>query len=185
MGIPQSTPSVCCPKCGAQLKPGHAKCWLCIADARSRATAANLGKSRPIEPTGRFQYGISTLLLVITLVAILCSIIKMNPGLGIVVAILVIPALLRTCISAARSRAHGQPISSGEKAGVFATTTLMSIVVMVAAGIAAFFTFFVTFFITCFAGILNAWRGHSWVGATCSAASLVSSSPSLLLRSFG
>jgi hypothetical protein len=77
-----------------------------------------------------------------TLVAILCSLIKMNPGLGIVVAILAVPALIRTCITAWRRGTYDRPMPVATKIGVFVLTLLMAGVVLVAtvtAAVAAFF----------------------------------------------
>jgi heme/copper-type cytochrome/quinol oxidase subunit 2 len=73
-----------------------------------------------------------------TLVAILCSITSMAPGLGIVLAMLTVPALVRTCVISARRGARGEPTSIGEKTTVFLLTLATIIIVMVVA-IAVFF----------------------------------------------
>jgi hypothetical protein len=100
-------------------------------------------------PRRPFQYGLSSLLLVITFAAILCSLIKMSPGLGIVVAILTTPAMLRTILVAFRQRQSGEPMSTSDKANVFFLTMAMSLGVIVAACGA----FCVTFFLTCMATV--------------------------------
>ena len=112
---------------------------------RDPAGTVCIGISRPAEPTGHFQYGISSLLLVITLFAILCSITKMNPGLGIMAAILAVPALLWTTFAAVRRRDHGDPMSSGEKAGVF----LLTVFAVFGVIIAVIGAFAVAFFAMC------------------------------------
>jgi len=144
----QSTPSGYCRQCGVMLKPGQTKCCLCHAEpspgatteaAPARKPAAGGGSAGPA--TGRFQYGLSSLLLFTTLLAILCSIASMSPGLGIVVAILSVPAIVRTCISASWRGARGQPMSFGKKVAVFLLTLPMIVTVIVAAGAAFFFTY--------------------------------------------
>jgi hypothetical protein len=144
MDLPQSTPSDCCQKCGAQLIPGRPKCWLCNAElptqgAGEAVVIASVAPElpRPFAPTGRFQFGLSSLLLLMTLVAILCSIIKMNPGLGIVVAVLAVPALLWTVFVAMRRGGRGNPMSAGGKAAVF-LLTLFTVVGVLVAVIGAF-----------------------------------------------
>jgi len=64
----------------------------------------------------------------------------MNPGLGIAMAILTVPAMLRTVLVAFRRREGGQPMSVGSKAGIFILTLAMTVSVIVAASAAFFFT---------------------------------------------
>ncbi|MGO8689882.1 MAG: hypothetical protein ACLQLG_09620 [Thermoguttaceae bacterium] len=158
-----------CPHCGAMLAPGREVCWLCggaaaarpggaavaAATAAARIQSGSFAEYRPAATRGRFQFGLSSLLLIMTLVAILCSIIKMAPGLGIVLAILALPALVRTCIAASQEGASGQPMPFGKKLGVFLLTMVMSYAVLAAAGIAAS----VAFFFTCLATLGISPRG--------------------------
>jgi hypothetical protein len=82
--------------------------------------------------------------LVTTLLAIICSIIRMAPGLGIFLAIVTVPALVRTCILAYRSVARGQRMSAGKKAGVFLLSMVMvSIVIVVSSAVSLFIAFVV------------------------------------------
>ena len=85
----------------------------------------------------------------ITFAAILCSLIKMSPGLGIVVAILTTPAMLRTILVAFRQRQSGVPMLTSDKANIFFLTIVMSLGVILAACGA----FCVTFFLTCTASL--------------------------------
>jgi hypothetical protein len=87
---------------------------------------------RPGGTGGRFQFGLSSILLVVTFFAIICSIIKMSPGLGIVIAILALPALVRTCVVVLRHNAEGDPLSVRKKVVVFVLTLCMILLVAVA-----------------------------------------------------
>jgi len=153
-----------CPDCRAQL-PGDADiCWLC---RRELSPAGSPGDRPPIpgegpaaqaagspfapgfslpraEPRARFQFGLASILLVITLCAVLLAIGRMSPGIAIVLAILATPALVRTALAASRSRARGEPMSVEAKAALFASTVGILLAVGVAAGVA--------FFVTCFGG---------------------------------
>jgi hypothetical protein len=99
----------------------------------------------PPVPTGHFQYGLSSLLLILTLVAILCSIAKMHLGLGIVVAILTVPALLRTIIVASRRGQRGEPMSIGGKA----VSVLLTLAAVIAVSVLVLGAFIAAFLATC------------------------------------
>ena len=136
-------PPTRCPECGVLLNPGDANCWLChalpptlvAADVVRRAGLGELDDTHAATG-GRFQFGLSSILLFVTLFAILCSIIKMSPGLGIPLAILAAPALLRTCVVALRQSARGKSMSAGEKTQLFVLSIFMVFLVAVAAIIA-------------------------------------------------
>jgi hypothetical protein len=150
MGSSQSTPNGSCRHCGAELIAGRSECWLCHASMPAGGDAAIIvaeaaGNRQAARPTGRFQFGISSILLFTTFVAILCSITTMSPGLGVALAILAIPALLRTYVVAARRGASGKPMSTGGKAGVF----LLTLFVVVGAIVAVLGAFVVAFLATC------------------------------------
>jgi hypothetical protein len=92
---------------------------------------------RPI-PSGTFT--LTTLFLITTLVAILASIIAQAPGVGIMLAIVSIPALLRTMSSAARRKEAGSRPDALEMVGVFILSALLMIVIPIATTAAFFFT---------------------------------------------
>ena len=146
MDVLQTMPACHCPQCDAQVDPAAKYCWLCNAMLPSPiAGAARLPPIRAqlVDSSSRpLQYGISSLLLVITFVAILCSIIKMSPGLGIVIAILTLPAMIRTVLVAFRRREDGRPMSPADKTSVFLLTMAISLCVVVASCAAFCFTFF-------------------------------------------
>jgi hypothetical protein len=128
----QYKPADSCPKCGAVRKPGRSKCWLCSAALPPPGTgsaafgdvAAIWEPPRLEPPAGPFQYGLSSLFLIITLGAILCSIAVMEPGLGIAAAILATPALIWTIVAAARRGNRGQPMSAEKKINTFVLALL-------------------------------------------------------------
>ena len=119
---------------------GQAKCWLCQGEAPVLATLVERPpgtKHRPVPPPDRFQYGLSSLLLIMTLVAILCSIISMHRGLGIAVAMLTVPALVWTCCIASERGVSGKPMSAGAKTGVFLRNLALIVSVIVVVIVAA------------------------------------------------
>ena len=86
-------------------------------------------------------------MLAIALLAVLIGTFRLAPGAGVVLAILVAPAYLRTCIVALRRKAGGQPMSAGAKLGVFGSTLGIAVAIAVClvglVGVAAVAAFFV------------------------------------------
>ena len=143
MSLPESHEDRICPECGAAL-PANAKyCWLCRGEAQPVAEAA--APSSPFaEHRAAYQFSLSSLMLTITLVAVLLGVFRIAAGLGIVLTILVTPAFLRTCITTARRKARGQPVSLGAKLRLFASTfgiAVGSVIIVVAAVVAAVSTY--------------------------------------------
>jgi hypothetical protein len=85
-------------------------CWLC--GAPHPATT--------IDRRAAYQFGLSSLFLTTLLVALVLSVYRLAPALGICLAILAVPALLHTCVAVARKSVRGQAVSVSEKASTFA-----------------------------------------------------------------
>ena len=126
-----------CPECQATRRPDAKYCWLCGAALEPIAAEA-VQPSVGSERRAAYQFGLSTLMLMVTLAAVVLSVFRMSLGVGLALVFLTTPALVRTCITAARRKARGQPMSPLAKTGVFAATFGI-VVVVVAASIAAFF----------------------------------------------
>jgi hypothetical protein len=129
-------PCTHCPDCGAPLKPEQTRCWLC----QGKPAADAAGGIRPVDSRAGYQYSLSSLLLVMTLIAVLSSLIGMNPGMGIMVAVLALPALAWTCQIVLRRRRRGQSLTAGGKVVAFLLSLAMIVIVIVAAGAAFFVT---------------------------------------------
>jgi hypothetical protein len=151
-----------CPQCAAYVTLEATDCWLCHAKLPPLGAVIMASIVPEADNAKRpFQYGLSSILLVITFAAILCSLIKMSPGLGIAVAILTTPAMLRTILVAFRQRQSGEPMSAGDKANIFFLTMAMSLGVIVAACGA----FCVTFFLTCAASLAGNSKADPFVAS--------------------
>jgi hypothetical protein len=59
------------------------------------------------------------------------------PGLGILLIVLAVPALIRTVVTGSQSKAAGEPLSSGQKTIAFISSLAIMIAVAVA-GVVAF-----------------------------------------------
>jgi hypothetical protein len=160
MVLSQSVPNGCCPQCGAALIAGQPKCWLCHAESPAGADVESVAwvlqprvEHPSAAPAGHLQYSLSSLLLFMTIVAVLVGIIAMHQGIGIVVAIVALPLLAHACFATARRKARVQSPSSGGGVGkervqsssagstlaAALLTLAMVVTVPVAAGVAFFF----------------------------------------------
>ena len=90
-----------------------------------------------------WTFSLSSVLLIITLIAVCLGVGALDLGwdggewgLGIALAVLAAPALLRASVAASRRRAEGQPMSAPEKAGMF-LTSLCIVVLIIVSGVAA------------------------------------------------
>jgi hypothetical protein len=95
------------------------------------------------------QFSIETLLLVMTLIAVLAGLFHYSPGLAVTLIVVSIPALVRTVFVGRREKRRGQRVTAGGKIGHF----LLSLVIMYAVWVAATMAFVVAAVGTCFAAI--------------------------------
>lgn len=153
MSAASDIPPRYCPECGAEVRPDAVLCWCCrhsllqkASTASQRASAVAIDESVPhIHERTKFQFTLASIMLLVTFTAVLMSIYTMAPGLGIALMILSAPALVRTIVVAMRKGSRGQPLSFGEKAGIFLAWIGVGLVVIVSAGIG--------FFISCLVGL--------------------------------
>jgi hypothetical protein len=100
-----------------------------LADRPASATAPARGPQ---------TFGLSSLFLFVTLIAICLGVLVAVPGLGIVLAVISVPAFVRASASAARERAAGHEAEPADKIRFF-LTSLGLVIVIAIAGFAAFF----------------------------------------------
>lgn len=148
-----SSPPNNCPDCGAPLVPGAKQCWLCRLKAGDVVGAAAKGQVPPPNPyaspapppdanLGR-TFSLASMFLWTTLVAVLAGLARFAPGLAIGVAVLSIPAGIRTVgIIRRRKTRIGKQLSAMEKIEAF----FASLGVMTLVGLASSIAFFATCF---------------------------------------
>jgi hypothetical protein len=126
-----------CPHCQAVVDPRAAQCWLCGERLDERASGA--APRAAVHREGSFS--LSTLLLIMTLVAICCGLLVAAPGLGVVASVLLAPVLVRTAMVVRRREAAGARVSSGEKIALATTSFVVALVLAGVVGFAAFCCF--------------------------------------------
>jgi len=147
MSTLESNDVIACPQCSAPLPTKARYCWLCgVPQGPSQATVP-VEAAAVVEPRAAYQFGISTMLLMMTMLAVLMGVFALSPGVGLAITFLATPPLIRTCIVAAKRKTRGQRMSPLAKLGIFGST-LGIVIVVVAASIGAFFAVCLTFFAT-------------------------------------
>jgi hypothetical protein len=123
-----------CWDCGAPNTPGSSECWLCQRRDWNRYP----GVRWPPPPPQRSPLAtIAGLMVGIAIIGLAIAVFREAPGIGIVLVISLIPALLITTVKARRRRQRGEPMSTGEKLfRVVLLTVLLPILFIVALGIA-------------------------------------------------
>ena len=139
-----------CPECGAELTSSTDPCWLC---GRS-PTPASVGSPfrEPVvtaETVPERTFGLSSLFMVMTLIAVCLGVGVANPGLGVIAAIVISPALVRTWIASSRRKAAGRQQTTGEKVGEFVLSTAIAFATVMAVGVAALMAFLGMCTLTC------------------------------------
>lgn len=131
MNMPQV--DLVCANCGAENILPAKVCWLCkqgLALPPVLSQAVRQNQSTPL------TFSIASVLLLTTLSAVFFSVLMMAPGLAILLAILSLPALVRTGLAAHRRSQLGKPIPPMRKLLWFLSsltvTTILVVVVLVA-----------------------------------------------------
>jgi hypothetical protein len=137
---PLDAGSVVCPMCGAENSRGAARCFLC---GQSLAGATEFVPAKPStepEPGRRPTFQITSIMLLIALIAVFVGVFHEAPGLALMLAVPGSIALLRTF---AASGDRPGPRSWFDHVAVFFGTFAAVVTVAIAAG--------VSFFATCLA----------------------------------
>jgi len=153
-----------CPHCGALTRPRTVYCWLCGATIESDWLTLAPGQIPPAlsvpGPGGskrgragpsprRFQFGISTLLLIMTLFAVLCSVWRMAPGLGAVLTVAVLIGLAGLFERSLTAAKLGVPFTREDKVKAFFRPIWIVSIGIVAIGLVIGIVAFVGFWIMC------------------------------------
>jgi hypothetical protein len=134
--------NVRCTGCGFFYDPSLDRCPLCgrIADAATQRTGWTPDENpyaapAAAGPSGTFS--LATLLLVVTGVAVVFGLMTVAPGLGILVLVLMVPALVRTqALTRRDDERAGRQSTIGEKVGAFVVSLALMALIAIAAGVA-------------------------------------------------
>jgi hypothetical protein len=133
-----------CPACGAVIERAWTHCWLCgndlIRTPEGLKVAPGSGTVQTIarpplhgHPT---SFSLQSVMLVVTLAALVLGSFSIAPGLGIFLGIVSVPAIIRTAIMVRRRESQGVAADAKGKAAMFAASLAVVVVAGVAASIA-------------------------------------------------
>jgi hypothetical protein len=181
---PSPEPYSTCPDCGAPLAGAGVPCGRCQgaeASQESLSTASEPpttpfaeGWTPPSPPHpvplpdapqhAGFHFSLASLMLFVTLVAVIMGVASVAPGLAIALAVLAVPALVHTAVLAMRRRARGEPLSPADKLSLFLSSAGALLISLLAAGIAFYATCWVGFFAGAGVGAGVGVRGYDSIG---------------------
>ena len=135
-----------CPHCGAQNQTAGRRCWMCrqefndaIITAKVIAPPPALRPPKFVPQT--FSFSLASVFAIITLVAVGLGLAQIEPGLGILFAIVCSPALVVTFVrTRLEQRTKGRQVGWGERvltfiissAAVFGVLVTMQIAMVIA-----------------------------------------------------
>jgi hypothetical protein len=147
-----------CPECGAELAAGQARCWLCERKVSEAESSNPYASPRPTDENLGLQFSLASLLLITTLAAVCLGLFLLSPGLGILLGVFAIPALVRTFIDVSQYKRGGVRLGILDKLASFVLSLLVVGAVALAAGVA--------FLSVCMVGasVAEASRFPDWLG---------------------
>ena len=122
-----------CPWCRAEVKEFSGYCWKCGA----RLDASGNGDSKVViedvelveRDPATYSFGIATLLLVTTLIAVCMALVAAAPGLGIWLAIVSLPPFIRTLMLVQKKKKMGRDIPTATKVSLYLGSLGVTIVI--------------------------------------------------------
>jgi hypothetical protein len=150
-----------CHVCKAELQIGQDRCWLCGAargsgsDATPSTQHAAASFSTNSPPV---RFSLATLMMFMTLVAIVCGVYSIAPGIGIIMGLALLPVMTHAVISVRRAEAMGNRLGNEDRIMMFFGSLSLVVVAGVAASIA--------FGVTCFAGFFTGAIAGEALGAS-------------------
>ena len=142
-----------CPECRAVCRADEGRCWLCghsfIGHDADIVPAELVPEPPAYNPRARYQFGLSTLLLITTLTAIVLSVWKMAPGLAVLLTVVLVPALIRVGLASGNAQAVGQPMSWGAKTAMAVRTAAVTFGILVGIVVLLIVAGFVALWIMC------------------------------------
>ena len=119
---------IACSDCGAKNSNARVICWLCQKPLSLPSGVSSIAQDEVYE-TVPAQFSMSSIFLITTLIAILCAVFVATPGLGILLAIVATPPVVRTALVVNRIKRTGSLVSPQNKIFLFLSSLGTTIVV--------------------------------------------------------
>lgn len=135
-----------CVDCGAAVHADADKCWLCgRANPGASGHRADVVQAEVIRRggSGKLEWTASSLLILVALVVVNVGVWMIEPGIGLLMTLILVPAAVATTIRAAKQRGKGKQMSWGERALTFFLSAAASVGILAMLMVAAFVAFFI------------------------------------------
>lgn len=134
-----------CPHCGALVQSDWAECWLCHGSLKE---APRVGRPpvRKATPSDQQPVSGNVVIAVVALAALLVwvGVTALAPGLGVLMLVAIVPAVVRTAIVTHKRSSLGKGTSHGQTALMFLLSLVLTGTMLVVTGFIAFWTFCLT-----------------------------------------
>ena len=101
-----------CAECGAAIDAGQSRCWLCKSERVGHAPVNPYASPLPTQDNLAWQFSLSSLFLITTLIAVCLGVTLLMPGLGVLLWIFAVPALVRTVIDIRKHKRRGAALGA-------------------------------------------------------------------------
>jgi len=137
---------VICPRCGAEVDPTWAQCWMCEADlAGSSLKPEKRSTQRPGASATDSTLGLVATIAVVAAVGFVwLGVTLAAPGIGALLAIAAVPPVFRTITVVHKRQTAGKETSAARTGLMFVTSLLVTGVMLAVTGFVAFWTFCLT-----------------------------------------
>ena len=128
-----------CPHCGAECDAARPRCWLCqgvVTGGTEIVDAEVVAEPPPYAPSDAFFAVVSAVLAAVILLVGLGAALT-QPGMAIMLAVIVVPALAATVIRTQRKQARQGYVSWGERLATFVVSAALAVGILSLLGVAA------------------------------------------------
>jgi hypothetical protein len=126
-----------CPYCQAELAPAADSCWLCHRDLATGATDEQPALPVAVPPPELAgNYSLSSLMLFVTLSAVMLGVITITRGLGVPLAVVAFVVWVRTATTVGQLRNRGKAVTTAQKIQMFLASFGIAVVTLLLVAVA-------------------------------------------------
>lgn len=149
-----------CRECGAMVRPEVTACWLCASRLAEQEERRELEENpfaspRPSSEEMLEGSSVSGATLIVTLLLVTLGVWLVAPGIAVLLAVAIVPALVRTLLVLRRRSTLGLETTRAKRVEMF----LLSAVTVVVIAVAAIGAAFVALVASCFVALASAGAG--------------------------
>jgi hypothetical protein len=110
---------IICPECKVANDAHNARCWIC---ARPLSADEPIDAVLVASPRSPPQFGLSTMLLGVTLICVCLGVATVAPGMIVPLLVIAIPAMVRAISATSQMKREGQEVTFSDRLSAFASS---------------------------------------------------------------